>query len=204
MQGAPNRLVVAITGASGARYGIDLLQHLQQRSDIETHLVVSSSGWLTIQSETGMSKSDVESLADICHSPKAIGDSIASGSFRTAGMVIAPCSMHTLATVALGLSDNLIARAADVTLKERRRLILLPRETPLNLAHLRNMVAVTEMGGIIMPPVPAFYHNPTSLDDLFADTTRRILDLLGLAQTAEQKEWLGLKPANTKDASHDA
>lgn len=194
MQGAARRLVIAITGASGARYGIDLLQHLKSRPDVETHLVVSSSGWLTLQSETGLGKAEVETLADIHHSPKAIGDSIASGSFRTAGMVIAPCSMHTLAAVALGLSDNLIARAADVTLKERRRLILLTRETPLNLAHLRNMVAVTEMGGIVMPPVPAFYHNPTSLDDLFSDSTRRVLDLLDLGQADERKEWTGLKP----------
>lgn len=195
MQGAAQRLVIAITGASGARYGTDLLRHLKTRTDIETHLVVSPSGWLTIQSETGLSKSDVESLADINHSPKAIGDSIASGSFRTAGMVVAPCSMHTLAAVALGLSDNLIARAADVTLKERRKLILLTRETPLNLAHLRNMVAVTEMGGIIMPPVPAFYNNPASLDDLFTDSTRRVLELLGLAAEDDRKEWGGLKPA---------
>lgn len=200
MQGAERRLVIAITGASGARYGIDLLQHLQSRPDIETHLVVSSSGWLTIQSETGLGKSDVESLADISHSPKAIGDSIASGSFRTAGMVIAPCSMHTLASVAIGLSDNLIARAADVTLKERRKLILLTRETPLNLAHLRNMVTVTEMGGIVMPPVPAFYNNPTSLDDLFADSTRRILELLDLARRSDAKEWQGLGNTDKPDA----
>ncbi len=194
MRGAAQRLIIAITGASGARYGIDLLRHLKTRPDIETHLVVSPSGWLTISSETGLGKADVEQLADINHPPKAIGDSIASGSFRTAGMVIAPCSMHTLAAVALGLSDNLIARAADVTLKERRKLILLTRETPLNLAHLRNMVSVTEMGGIIMPPVPAFYNNPASLDDLFADSTRRILELLTLAGDADRREWNGLQP----------
>jgi polyprenyl P-hydroxybenzoate/phenylacrylic acid decarboxylase-like protein len=192
MLNAPRRLVIAITGASGAQYGIDLLQTLKPRSDIETHLVVSPSGWLTIGSETDFSKTDVEALADVVHSPKAIGDTIASGSFRTAGMVVAPCSMHTLAAVAHGMSDNLIARAADVTLKERRRLILLTRETPLNLAHLRNMVSVTEMGGIIMPPVPAFYHRPTQITELFAESTRRVLDLLDLADDSQIKEWPGL------------
>lgn len=196
MLDAPKRLVIAITGASGARYGIDLLRALKPRTDIETHLVVSPSGWLTIGSETDLAKSDVDALADVVHAPKSIGDSIASGSFRTAGMVVAPCSMHTLAAVAHGLSDNLIARAADVTLKERRRLILLTRETPLNLAHLRNMVAVTEMGGIVMPPVPAFYHRPTQIDDLFTESTRRVLDLLDLGDDTARQEWKGLQPSD--------
>ncbi len=185
------RVIVAITGASGAMYGITLLRALQQIAHVQSHLVVSPSAWLTIQSETQLGKEEVEALADVVHSPKAIGDSIASGSFMTRGMVIAPCSMHTLAAVAHGLSDNLIARAADVTLKERRRLVLLTRETPLNLAHLRNMVAVTEMGGVIMPPVPAFYHHPETMNDLFTEATARVLDLLGLP-SASRLEWTGL------------
>ena len=192
MHNAPKRLIVAITGASGAMYGVHLLQTLQQCQNVETHLVVSPSGWLTLTSETDLSKAEVESLADVVHAPKSIGDSIASGSFKTVGMVVAPCSMHSLAAIANGLSDNLIARAADVTLKERRRLVLLTRETPLNLAHLRNMVSATEMGAVIMPPVPAFYNNPSSLDDLFADRTRRVLELLDLATDSDRKEWNGL------------
>ena len=187
----PQRIIVAITGASGAMYGISLLAALKALGTIETHLVVSPSAWLTIQSETNFDRSHIESLASVVHAHKSIGDSIASGSFKTMGMVIAPCSMHTLSAVAHGLSDNLIARAADVVLKERRKLILLPRETPLNLAHLRNMVSVTEMGGIIMPPVPAFYHRPESLDDLFTDMASRIFDLFDLP-SPDRQEWQGL------------
>ena len=192
-----HRVIVAITGASGAMYGISLLKALKALAFVETHLVVSPSAWLTIQSETEMGKEQVEGLASVVHNHKSIGDNIASGSFKTRGMVIAPCSMHTLAAVAHGLSDNLIARAADVILKERRRLIMLPRETPLNLAHLRNMVAVTEMGGIVMPPVPAFYHQPKQIDDLFADMTSRILDLLDLP-SPDRLEWQGLVSGSVK------
>ncbi|HEX4917929.1 MAG TPA: UbiX family flavin prenyltransferase [Limnobacter sp.] len=184
-------VTVAITGASGALYGLKILDLLRSRGDVEIHLVVSSSGWLTLASESDLSKEAVEAKAHVVHSPKQVGNCIASGSFPSLGMVIAPCSMHTLAAVAHGLSDNLIARAADVTLKERRRLVLLPRETPLNLAHLRNMVSVTEMGGIVMPPVPALYQRPQSIDALVTDTAQHALELLGLPN-AGRTAWHGL------------
>lgn len=184
-------VTMAITGASGALYGLKILDLLRQRQDTEIHLVVSPSGWLTIHSECDLSREEIEAKAHVVHAPKAVGNCIASGSYPSAGMVIAPCSMHTLASVAMGFSDNLIARAADVTLKERRRLVLLPRETPLNLAHLRNMTSVTEMGGIIMPPVPALYHRPTTIDELITDTAQHAVELLGLQQ-ADRKQWQGL------------
>jgi 4-hydroxy-3-polyprenylbenzoate decarboxylase len=176
----PRRLVVAITGASGAIYGVRLLEHLRTLRTIETHLVLSSAGVLNVHQELGRKRADVEALADVVHAPGNIGASIASGSFPTNGMVIAPCSMKTLAAVALGLGDNLIARAADVCLKERRRVVLLVRETPLNLAHIRNMEAVTLMGGVIFPPVPAFYQRPRTLDDLIDHTIGRVLDQFGI------------------------
>lgn len=185
-------VTVAITGASGALYGIKVLDLLRQRGDVEIHLVVSSSGWLTLASESDLSKEQLEAKAHVVHSPKAVGNCIASGSYPSKGMIIVPCSMHTLASVAHGLSDNLISRAADVCLKERRRLVILPRETPLNLAHLRNMVAVTEMGGIIMPPVPALYHRPSTVDELVTDTAQHAIELLGLTQE-DRKVWTGLK-----------
>lgn len=184
-------ITVAITGASGALYGLKILDLLQARGDTEIHLVVSPSGWLTLASESPLSKAEVESKAHVVHAHRAVGDCIASGSYPTQGMIIAPCSMHTLASVALGLADNLIARAADVCLKERRRLVLLPRETPLNLAHLRNMVSVTEMGGIIMPPVPALYQRPQTIDELVTHTAQHALELLGLSD-AERRVWQGL------------
>lgn len=150
----PRRLIVAITGATGAIYGIRLLDLLRAAGGVETHLLVSAAGWLNIQHELRLSKDEVHARADVVHSVRDVGASIASGSFATDGMVVAPCSMKTLASVAHGLSDNLVARAADVTLKERRRLVLMVRETPFNLAHLRNMTAVTEMGGIVFPRCP--------------------------------------------------
>ena len=195
------RLIVAITGASGAAYGIRLLAHLQQRGDVETHLMVSPSGWMTIEAEIGLPRRAVESLATHVHPVRDVGACIASGSFATDGMVVAPCSMRTLAAIAHGLSDNLITRAADVVLKERRRLVLLTRETPLNLAHLRNMTAVTEMGGIIFPPVPAFYHRPDSIETMVDHTVGRVLDLFRLPQ-ALTPAWTGLKSTPTvADAS---
>lgn len=139
-----------------------------------------------------MKRGDVEALADVVHNPRDIGATLASGSFRTAGMVVAPCSMRTLAGIAMGLSDNLVCRAADVVLKERRRLILLARETPLNLAHLRNMVAVTEMGGMICPPVPAFYNRPQTLDDIVDHTVARVLDLLDIECRTPLRRWQGM------------
>jgi 4-hydroxy-3-polyprenylbenzoate decarboxylase len=188
---APRRLIVAITGATGAIYGIRLLQTLRKLGGVESHLLISSAGWLNIQHELQLSRDDVHSLADVVHSVRDVGASIASGSFSTDGMIIAPCSMKTLASVAHGLSDNLITRAADVTLKERRRLVLMVRETPFNLAHLRNMTAVTEMGGVIFPPLPAFYNRPESIDQMVDDTVARVLDLFALGP-ALAPAWQGL------------
>jgi 4-hydroxy-3-polyprenylbenzoate decarboxylase len=185
------RLVVGITGATGAIYALRLLQAVRAIGGVETHLVMSSSGILNVEHELKMSRQSLDALADHSYGVKDVGATIASGSFATMGMVITPCSMRTLAAVAHGLSDNLITRAADVTLKERRRLILMVRETPLNLAHLRNMTAVTEMGGIIFPPLPAFYHQPSSIDELVDHTVSRVLDLVGLDASVVQ--WSGLR-----------
>ncbi|MDM8359335.1 UbiX family flavin prenyltransferase [Pandoraea communis] len=187
----PARLIVAMTGATGAIYGVRLLERLRAMGGVETHLIVSSAAWLTLRHELGLERADVQALADQYHSVREIGANIASGSFATAGMIVAPCSMKTLASVAHGLSDNLIARAADVTLKERRRLVLMVRETPFNLAHLRNMTAVTEMGGIVYPPLPAFYNRPESLDAMVDDTVARVIDLFGIAPPISMS-WDGL------------
>ena len=157
----------------------------------ETHLVASPAGVLNVHHELGLDRKELEALADVAYSPSDVGAAIASGSFATAAMVVAPCSMKTLAAVAHGLSDNLLTRAADVTLKERRRLVLMVRETPFNLAHLRNMTAVTEMGGVIFPPLPAFYHRPQSVEELVNDTVERVLTLIGV-DAASPKAWLGL------------
>ncbi|KMQ80028.1 3-polyprenyl-4-hydroxybenzoate carboxy-lyase UbiX [Candidatus Burkholderia pumila] len=186
------RLIVAITGATGAIYGVRLLETLRRLGGMETHLLVSSTGWLNIQHELDLDKPAVLVLADVVHSVRDVGASIASGSFATDGMVVAPCSMRTLANVAHGLSDNLITRAADIVLKERRRLVLLVRETPLNLAHLRNMTAVTEMGGVIFPPLPAFYQKPQTIDEMVDHTVERVIDLFGLAQPVA-RAWQGMR-----------
>lgn len=186
------RLIVAITGASGAIYGVRLLEQLRALPEWETHLVLSNAGVLTASEELGIKRADIEALADVVHSVKDIGAAVSSGSFRTAGMVIAPCSMKTLAEIAHGLADNLVSRAADVVLKERRRLVLLARETPLNLAHLRNMTAVTEMGAIVFPPVPAFYTRPSSLDDVVNHTVGRVLDLFDIDHHDLVQRWQGL------------
>lgn len=174
------RLVVGVTGATGAIYAVRLLQALRGVDDVESHLVVSPPGVLNIKYELNLSRQDVHALADKVYSFRDVGATLSSGGFATAGMVVAPCSMRTLAAVAHGLSDNLITRAADVTLKERRRLVMMVRETPLNLTHLRNMTAVTEMGGIIFPPLPAFYHHPKSLDEMVDHTVARVLDLFDI------------------------
>lgn len=187
----PKRIIVAISGASGAVYGVRLLQLLRELDEVQTHLTVSEAGWLNIQQELELPRAEVEALADVIYPVQDVGAAIASGSFRCDGMVIAPCSMRTLAAVALGLSDNLITRAADVMLKERRRLILMVRETPLNLAHLRNMSSVTEMGGIIFPPVPGFYQRPQTIDEMVDHSISRVLDLLDLPQ-ADATRWNGL------------
>ena len=187
----PKRIVVAISGASGAVYGVRLLQMLRGLEGVQTHLTVSDAGWLNIQQELEMPRAEVQALADVFYPVRDVGATIASGSFQCDGMVIAPCSMRTLAAVALGLSDNLITRAADVMLKERRKLILMVRETPLNLAHLRNMTSVTEMGGIVFPPVPSFYHRPQSIAEMVDHSVSRVVDLLGLPQT-QAPRWTGL------------
>jgi 4-hydroxy-3-polyprenylbenzoate decarboxylase len=184
------RLVVGITGATGAVYGTRLLTRARALG-AETHLVATPAGVLNAHHELGLDRSALEALADHAHAPGDVGACIASGSFATAAMVVAPCSMKSLAAIAHGLGDNLLTRAADVTLKERRRLVLLVRETPFNLAHLRNMTAVTEMGGIVFPPLPAFYHRPASIDELIDDTVERVLALLGL-DAAVPRAWTGL------------
>ena len=185
-----SRIVVGITGASGAVYAVRLLRRLKAVGQ-ETHLVVSPAGVLNANHELGLDRHSLEALADHAYNPADIGAAIASGSFASEAMVIVPCSMRTLAAVALGLSDSLLTRAADVMLKERRRLVLMVRETPFNLAHLRNMTLVTEMGGVIFPPLPAFYHRPLSIDEMVDDTVERVLALLGVAGAAP-KSWTGL------------
>lgn len=173
------RLVVGISGATGITYGMRVLE-LARKAGAETHLVVTAAGQQTRAYETDLSVRDLAAMADVCHRPGDIGASIASGSFRAAGMIVAPCSVRTLSAIAYCNADNLLTRAADVTLKERRPLVLLVRETPLSLGHLRAMQAVTEMGAIVMPPVPAFYLNPRTLDDIVTHTAGRALDLLGI------------------------
>lgn len=186
------RIVVAITGATGATYGVQLLRRLHATAGVETHLVISDAATLTLHQELGLQRRDVEALAHIVHRNRDIGATIASGSYQVDGMVVAPCSMKTLAAVAHGFSDNLVTRAADVVLKERRRLVLMVRETPFNLAHLRNMTAVTEMGGVIFPPLPSFYHRPATIADMVEHTVDRVVDLLGI-DNAQAARWGGMK-----------
>jgi len=173
------RLIIGISGSSGIIYGIRLLQVLQNMP-VETHLVLSKAAQLTRTYESTLSASELKALADVSYSYQDIAAPIASGSFKTMGMIIAPCSMKTLGEVAHSIAGNLLTRAADVVLKERRRLVLMPRESPLHLGHLHNMVAVTQMGGIICPPVPAFYQQPQTIDDLINDSVGRVLDLFDL------------------------
>jgi len=188
---AAKRLIVGITGATGSAYGIRLLEELRALKGWETHLVLTDAGVLNAHQELRLKRKDIERLAHHVYHPKDIGAAIASGSFLTEGMVIAPCSMKTLAAVAHAHADDLVSRAADVVLKERRRLVLLPREAPLNLAHLRNMVQVTEMGGIVFPPVPAFYARPKTIQDLVEHTVRRVLDLFGI-HSPKLVRWKGI------------
>ncbi len=188
---AGRRVVVGITGATGAVYAVRLLRRLRELGR-ETHLVASPAGVLSVHHELGLDRRALDQLADVAYASGDVGAAIASGSFAAEAMVVAPCSMKSLAAIAHGLSDNLLTRAADVTLKERRRLVLMVRETPLNLAHLRNMTAATEMGAIVFPPLPAFYHRPASLDDVIDDTVERALALLGVEEAAPQA-WAGLR-----------
>ncbi len=185
------RLIVAITGATGSIYGIRILERLRSMGGWETHLVVSDAGLLNAWEDLRLKRRDIEQLADVVHPVRDVGATIASGSFLTEGMVIAPCSMRTLAAVAHGFADNLITRAADVILKERRRLVLLTREAPLNLAHLRNMVQVTEMGGVIFPPVPAFYSHAKTIDGMVNHTVGRVLDIFAIRHDTISR-WQGM------------
>lgn len=179
MDSAPRRIIVGITGATGTIYGVRLLQALRD-AGIESHLVISKAGQMTRAYETSWSAQDISDLADYTYAPGDVAAPIASGSFRTLGMIIAPCSIRTLGDIAHCVTGTLISRAADVVLKERRRLVLLVRETPLNSSHLRSMLAISDMGGIIAPPVPAFYGNPRTLDDIVDHTIGRALDLFDI------------------------
>ncbi len=190
----PNpHLILGISGASGAIYGIRLLEALRDLN-VHTHLIISKSAQLTITAETDYTLPQVQALASSVHPAADLSACISSGSYPVLGMVIAPCSMRSLGEIASGVTTTLLTRAADVTLKERRRLVLLPRETPLHLGHLRNMASVTEMGAIIAPPVPAFYTRPKTLDDIVNQTVGRTLDLFGLQNTLATR-WEGMKAA---------
>jgi 4-hydroxy-3-polyprenylbenzoate decarboxylase len=184
------RIIVGITGASGSIYGLRLLEKLRARPDTEIHLVISRSGERTAFLELGKNAADFRALAHCWYPVEDIGCRLASGSFATGGMVIAPCSIHTMSSIAAGISSNLMVRAADVTLKERRKLVLMVRESPLHLGHLRSMTALAEMGAIIAPPVPAFYHHPQSVEDIVEHSVDRVLDLIGLPSDAARR-WDG-------------
>ncbi|RKQ73811.1 4-hydroxy-3-polyprenylbenzoate decarboxylase [Oceanibaculum indicum] len=193
------RLIVGISGASGVLYGIRLL-HLLRDHPVETHLVMSRSAEITLAHETDWKLRDVQALADYWHPQEDIGAAISSGSFRTLGMVVAPCSVKTLAEIASGVTSGLLTRAADVVLKERRRLVLMVRETPLTAVHLRNMLTVTEMGGIIAPPVPAFYARPENIGAMVDHSVGRVLDLFGL-EVGAVRRW-GEVPSDEKPRRH--
>ncbi len=189
MQPLQKRLIVGISGASGAVYGVRLLEVLKG-SDIQTHLVMSKAAKITLAAETSYKVSDVEKLAAVVHSNDDIGAACASGSFHTLGMVIAPCSVKTMSEIATGVTGHLISRAADVALKERRRVVLLLRETPLHLGHIRSMASVTEAGAVVFPPVPAFYARPASLDEMVDHTVGRVLDLFDI-DAGLVRRWTG-------------
>lgn len=190
MPNSKKRIIVAVTGATGALYAVRALKMLRAQSNIETHLIVSPAGLLNLQHELDLQRADLFELADVVHNYKEVGASVASGSFKTHGMLIVPCSMRTLASVAHGFADNLITRAADVVLKERRRLVLVVRETPFNLAHLRNMTAVTEMGAVVFPPLPAFYFKPQNITELVDHSVIRMLEHAGVE--VDGPSWQGL------------
>jgi len=198
MKSHPRRLIVGITGASGAIYGVRLLR-LLAATDIETHLVMSRSAKITLTQELDIGVADVSALAKVVHQVDNIGAAISSGSFKTLGMVIAPCSMRSLAEIASGVTSSLITRAADVVLKERRRLVLLVREAPLHLGHLRSMTAATEMGAIVYPPVPAFYARPENLEQMVDHTLGRVLDLFDI-ETKAVSRWGGLNSIKNGDS----
>ena len=184
------KIIVGITGASGIVYGVRLVEVLHERPDAEVHLIVSDAARITLAHEMGVTAESLIQRADVIHDVKNIAAPISSGSFQTAGMVIAPCSMNTMGAIAYSQGGNLITRSADVCLKERRPLILVPRETPLHLGHLRAMVALAEMGAVILPPLPAFYHKPKTIEDLIDHTVGKILDQLGLEHSLFRR-WEG-------------
>ncbi|CAL9333397.1 putative UbiX-like flavin prenyltransferase [Streptomyces sp. enrichment culture] len=188
------RVIVAMTGATGAPFGVRLLERLAELPDVETHFVASRWARATVELETGRTMREVAALADVAHRPEDQGATISSGSFRTDGMVVIPCSMKTLAGIRAGYADGLVGRAADVTLKERRPLVLVPRETPLSEIHLENMLALARMGVRIVPPVPAFYNHPETVDDVVEHIVSRVLDQLDLP-AAGARRWTGLRAA---------
>ncbi len=197
-----NRIIVGISGASGAIYGVRMLQVLTELP-VETHLVMSRAAEMTLAYETDLTPKDVRALADVVHGFGDVGAPIASGSFRTMGMVIAPCSVHSMAEIATGVTSNLLTRAADVVLKERRRLVLMLRETPLHTGHLRNLTALSEMGAVIAPPVPAFYARPASVEDIVDHSVGRVLDLFGL-ETGLVRRWGELSDKNAASPARRA
>jgi 4-hydroxy-3-polyprenylbenzoate decarboxylase len=199
----PKRLIVGISGASGAVYGIRLLELLKD-TDIETHLIMSRSAQVTLAFETDFKVADVEALADVVHPNQDIGAACSSGSFKTMGMVVAPCSIKTMSEIATGTTANLLSRSADVALKERRRVVLLLRETPLHIGHIRTMAAVTEAGAIVYPPVPAFYSRPATLAEMVDHTLGRVLDLFDI-DLGVVKRWTGEKgrPKSAKSKARD-
>jgi len=182
-----NRLIVGISGASGVIYGVRLLQTLRALP-VESHLVMSKSAEMTLAYESDLKAAQVQALADVCHPIGDVGASIASGSFQAMGMVVAPCSIRSMSEIATGVTSTLLTRAADVVLKERRRLLLMVRETPLHTGHLRNLLALSEMGAIIAPPVPGFYAEPQDIDDIVDHTVGRVLDLFGL-DSGKVRRW---------------
>jgi len=186
------RLVIAMTGATGAIYGVRMLQVLREKDDWESHVVISHAGLVNLKYELDMDRADLYALADKSHGVNDIAASIASGSFKTEGVIVAPCSMKTLAAIAHGFGDNLISRSADVALKERRKVVIMPRETPLNLAHIRNMASATEMGAIIFPPMPAFYNKANSIAAMVDEGVGRVLGLVGVETNNLFEPWEGL------------
>ncbi|GAA2487401.1 non-oxidative hydroxyarylic acid decarboxylases subunit B [Streptomyces longisporus] len=195
------RLIVGMTGATGSVLGVRLLEELRRHADVETHLVMTRWARATIELETGLGAREVGKLADVVHSPDDQGASISSGSFLTDGMIIVPCSMKTLAGIRTGYTDGLVARAADVTLKERRKLVLVPRETPLSEIHLHNMLALARMGAAIVPPMPAFYNHPATVDDIVDHIVARICDQFGL-QATRARRWEGMRSAASRSLGH--
>jgi polyprenyl P-hydroxybenzoate/phenylacrylic acid decarboxylase-like protein len=189
---AKKRLIIAVTGATGAIYGLRLLEFLKTQPEWETHFVISDAGTVNLKHELAMKRAQLSALADVSHGIDDIAASIASGGFKTEGMIVAPCSMKTLAAIAHGFGDNLITRAADVVLKERRKLVLVPREAPLSLIHLRNMALVAEAGGIIFPPMPGFYTKAGTIEAMVNETVGRILDMFAMDTTGLYQPWEGV------------